>query len=165
MNHQRVSVFQHSVPTPGNIGKTVTSAGFSNYRTIVEHECCAWTKQLEGRFRELFALPAGWDGYNGQPLSQDCYSFTLNILNRLWTNGVPPPSLVPGGDGSLQLEWHLNQFDLEIDVLGVYDVTAMRHNRRTGVTEEIEVQKDFSEVYRWISDIAAQRLNQDPVAA
>jgi hypothetical protein len=145
--------------------KAVTSAGFPTYRTIVEYERCSWMKQLDSRFAELFALPQGWDGYQGRSLSKDCYSFAENILNRLCIDSLPPPDVVPGGDGTLQLEWHLLGFDIELDVLGVYDVIGFRRNLQTGEEEEVRLEKDFTQVFGWINEIAIRSEDHDLVAA
>jgi len=137
----------------------------SVFRTIVEHDCSAWAKQLESRFAELLALPSGWDGYNGRQLSQDCYSFALNILNRLCREDVPAPSLVPGGDGTLQMEWHLNQHDIELDVLGVYNVVAYHCDRLSGAEQELELKKDFSEVANWMRYLVCEDEVEEIAAA
>ncbi|MCP4071982.1 MAG: hypothetical protein GY742_09625, partial [Hyphomicrobiales bacterium] len=66
-------------------------------------------------------------------------------------------NLVPGSDGSLQIEWHLNQYDIEIDVLEPYDIVATRFDHVTDRDEELELQSDFSALANWITDLAADR--------
>jgi len=109
---------------------------------------------LQKRLDELTALPIGWDGYVGRPVSFQCANFVANMLERLHQANVPAPCLVPGSDGSLQAEWHRNNFDVELDVLGVQKVIATRINRQTNEEETIELQNDFSEIVDWISALA-----------
>lgn len=110
-----------------------------------------WAATLKERFDELASLSRGWDGYSGCPVAPDCAQFAANLIERLFVEGVPAPQLVPGGDGTLQIEWHRNQFDVEIDVLAPYDVLAVRRNNRTGEVEELELQMDFSPLREWIA--------------
>jgi hypothetical protein len=65
--------------------------------------------------------------------------------------------LVPGSDGTLQIEWHRNQYDIEIDVLDVHDVVATRLDRLTGEEEVIELQTDFAPIAKWVEELAGNR--------
>lgn len=112
-----------------------------------------WVAELRDRFDYLTALPRGWDGYAGIPVSFNCALFTANLLERLFVEGVPAPQLVPGGDGTIQFEWHRNQYDVEIDVLAPYDVAAVRRNHKTGEIEEYELQTDFTLLGKWITEL------------
>lgn len=117
-----------------------------------------WLMDLKRRFDELTELPRGWDGYGGRPVSFTCAQFAANLLERLFQEGVPAPSLVPGGDGTLQFEWHRNLYDVEVDVLGPYDVVAVRRDLVTGRVEELELTADFTPLSDWISDLARVRI-------
>lgn len=83
-----------------------------------------WAKFLEPKFSELLVLEQNWDGYEGGPLNSAVAEKAKSLLNRVYCFGVIPPSLVPGGDGSLQIEWHVNNIDLEIDILEPEDITV-----------------------------------------
>jgi hypothetical protein len=122
--------------------------------TINQHSETEWSKVLVQRFNELTALRPGWDGYGGKPVSFTCARFAADLLQRLYDGALPPPSLVPGSDGTLQFEWHMNQYDIEVDVLAAFNVVAMRHDCTTGEIEEMElVDADFSKLAQWLSDL------------
>lgn len=125
--------------------------------TLSRHSENEWTKSLNGKFNELTALQFGWDGYAGRPVSFICAKFAANLLERLFDEALPPPSLVPGSDGTLQFEWHINQYDVEVDVLGAFDVVATRHDHETGSTEELELDTDFTALAGWISELKENR--------
>ena len=76
------------------------------------------------------------------------------MLARLSRDNVPPPSIVPGSDGTLQVEWHRNMFDVELDVLDAQTVVATRVNIRAYKEEIVSVENDFTEIATWIDDIA-----------
>ena len=113
-----------------------------------------WSKELLNRFNELVSLPQGWDGYAGRPVSFDCVHFAAGLIETLCVDGVPAPQLVPGADGTLQFEWHVNDIDLEVDVLEPYNVVATLSDHRTGEEREIELQADFTELAAWVGRLA-----------
>ena len=122
-----------------------------------------WIQELKDRLDKLTSLPRGWDGYNGQPVSFNCAQFAANLIERLYVANVPAPQLVPGADGTLQLEWHMNGFDVEVDVLGPYAVMATRFDHETAMDEEIEIQTDFSELANWIHALGEARSGRQQV--
>jgi hypothetical protein len=128
--------------------------------TLSGHSQNEWTKALGGKFDKLTALRLGWDGYAGQPVSFTCASFAARLLERLYDEALPPPSLVPGSDGTLQFEWHINQYDVEVDVLGAFEVVAIRHDCLTGATEELELDTDFTSLADWIGAMREVRFPQ-----
>jgi hypothetical protein len=129
------------------------------------HSETKWANALSGKFNELTALQRGWDGYTGQPVSFTCARFAADLLERLYDGALPPPSLVPGSDGTLQFEWHINQFDVEVDVLGAYEVIATRHDCLTGETEELELSSDYTALAGWISDLKQDRQKPQTIQA
>jgi hypothetical protein len=112
-----------------------------------------WLSTLNQRFNELVSLPKGWDGYSGVAVTFSCASFAANLLERLYADGVPAPQLVPGADGSVQIEWHINGYDVELDVLAPYKVNAIRRNVVTDEVEELELQADFTALTSWIAGL------------
>lgn len=133
--------------------------------SLSRHSESEWAKALNGKFNELTALQLGWDGYAGRPVSFTCASFAANLLERLFDEALPPPSLVPGSDGTLQFEWHLNEYDVEVDVLGAFEVVATRHDHQTGTAEELELDTDFTMLAGWISELRGDRSSQLAMSA
>lgn len=162
---QRNSVFQDNrkyyAPQPTAISAFQTTAK----KVRVSYPKSDWNIHLENRFNDLASLPLGWDGYAGRPTMASCVHFAKNLIEQLYIAEVPAPQLVPTDDGTIQIEWHRNLFDLEIVVYGPYDVSSMRRNISTGVVEEIELQTDFSCLVRWISDLRVHPITELPVEA
>jgi hypothetical protein len=140
-----ISVFPHSGKVP-----------------FRRHSGNEWVAALSDRFNELTALQHGWDGYNGKPVSFTCASFAAKLLERLFDNALPPPDLIPGTDGTLQFEWHINGYDIEVDVLDAYEVVAVRHELRTGAVEELELDNDFTTLAHWIGEL--KKAHYMPIA-
>ena len=144
------AVFQNGIVDFAPSEQKTSSRPISIPRVRVTQPRSQWVLELKERFDDLTSLPPGWDGYAGRPVTFHCAMFAANLIERLFVAGVPAPQLVPGGDGTLQIEWHRNQFDVEIDVLAPYDVLAVRRNNRTGEVEELELHMDFLPLSEWI---------------
>lgn len=115
----------------------------------------AWAKELEAQLESLIQLRDGWDGYQARPVSFSTAVFTLNMLGRLYLDGLPPPDLVPGYAGDVQAEWHIGDTDIELHVRGPNSVLAWRATPATGEDGEvIELKNDFTVVGDWIKQLA-----------
>ena len=135
-------------------GKSLSTPIFSRTGTVrVAHLRSDWMRDLRDRFDELTSLPKGWDGYNGRPVSFTCAHFAANLLERLANPEVPAPYLVPGSDGTVQLEWHRNNFDVEIEVLAPYQVIATRYSYDSDAAEELHLDSDFTKLQVWIEEL------------
>lgn len=75
-----------------------------------------WYESLMNHITELHNLPFGWHETDSVPVSSGASVTLLYALHVLYREGVPAPQIVPGSDGSVQLEWHFNGADLEIDI-------------------------------------------------
>jgi hypothetical protein len=160
-----ISAFQTGMPTQRGLDQMRGRVPATSYRVVVQENRSHWYQALQGRFNELVKLPRGWDGYAGQPVSWDCVSFAAKILERFCKDDLSPPSLVPGGDGTLQIEWHKNNYDVELDVLGPNEVVATRYDRVAGVEEVLELQNDFTQVQDWIDALLVPRIERQAGAA
>lgn len=160
-----VAVFQRYAPKLTSDDSNISEFPSSRRVTLNRHSEKEWASTLVGKFNELTALPDGWDGYVGRPVSFTCASFSANLLERLYDEALPPPSLVPGSDGTLQFEWHINHYDVEVDVLAPFNVIATRHSCLTGMTEELELETDFTQLANWIADLKQDSDGQASVVA
>ncbi len=138
---------------------------FSNNSVRVPTFRSNWVIELEQRFDELAELQYDWDGYDGKPVSWTCATFAARLLESLYSARVPAPSIVPGSDGTLQIEWHMNRYDIEIDIIAPYEVTVNRFDHISREDEEFELQSDFSILARWVSDLGKQRDFENALTA
>lgn len=152
------TAFQDEIPNYRSISDGVSSLSARGSRVRVTHPRSAWVRELEERFDVLTSLRRGWDGYVGVPVSFTCAQFAANLIERLYIRALPAPQLVPMANGTLRLEWHMNEFDIEVDVLGPYDVVAYRADLLNDSEDEIEIQTDFTELSEWVAALAIERV-------
>lgn len=126
-------------------------------RVVVQVQSSSWQQALLPRLEELVRLPNGWDGYRGRPISLPCATFAAEILVRLCREDLTPPALVPGSDGSVQIEWHENGYDVELDVQAPNHVIAKRYDLLADEEEEITLKNDFTDIMGWIAALTVQR--------
>lgn len=78
---------------------------------------------------------------------------------------LTPPRLVPGGDGTVQIEWHAKHGELEFDIGPQEEMTIWIWDRRNGAEFEGENQAALALFYRWAPWIASrQRHDLDEAA-
>lgn len=117
----------------------------------------ALSQKLVNRLVELVNLPIGWDGYYGKPVSKEIAAFSASLLERICRDDVPEAQLVPGSDGSLRIEWHVNQYDLEIDVISPGYVIAALFDHQNGKEEEKEFRGDCMDLGKWVNCLSQNR--------
>lgn len=83
-----------------------------------------WLYPALAAFQQLIDLPAGWDSYDAQPITERAITAATRAMADYVPTNAPPPSVVPGSSGSVQLEWHHGGADVEMHVSPDGDVTA-----------------------------------------
>ena len=153
---QMNAVFRTEVTNFVPRGAVISAFQKRDVQARVAHPNSKWVKELTPRFDELTGLDRGWDGYDGLPVSFACAQFAANLLERLYVKTVPSPHLVPGSDGTVQIEWHRNQFDVEIEVLAPFQILATRYSHLTDKTEELVLSADFTDLMGWVDGLAME---------
>lgn len=158
MNVQLASAaFQDDILAYSSTDNSIATLNVPQRRVRISQTNSPWMNTLEERFNSLVSLPIGWDGYQGRPVSFSCAQFAAQIVESLFNKSVSAPSIVPGSDGSLQIEWHVNGYDIELDVLAPLRVSAFRYDHSTGNEEEVDVEDDFTQIAEWIANLAIER--------
>ena len=119
----------------------------------VPYHVSCWVDELQSRLNELTGLERGWDGYDALPVSYACASFAASLMETICVDSVPAPSLVPGPDGTIQIEWHRAGFDIEVHIRGVNDVQAYRFTHENEFEETEDLVTDFSLLADWIDEL------------
>lgn len=65
---------------------------------------------------ELLLLEPDWDSYGGLPTSEVAARKAIRIVSGIVAQSARLPAIVPVNDGGIQLEWHNNGWDVEIEV-------------------------------------------------
>ena len=106
------------------------------------------------RFDALIEPPDGEHSERNPSFSDSL--FAVKLIEELYQDGIPAPSVAVADGGTFQIEWHRKNYDLEIEILGCNNVIAERLNRITNTTECLEFKNDFSILFSWISDLKGE---------
>jgi len=107
---------------------------------------CDWKERAIKRLAELCALPQGWDGHNGKPANHDAVMFAANIIVGLMRPRVPMPSIMPLSYGGVQIEWHRNNWDVEIEVAAPNRMHVFGCNLASGREESLDLTNSLEPI-------------------
>jgi hypothetical protein len=129
-------------------------SGKSTFRIVVTTNTIpTWVEPTVSAFIGIQTLPENWNSYGGKRINRDLISQSLSTLELIMGPASPAPSVVPLGDGGLQLEWHRNQQDLEI-VFPADDLPHFYYGDKRVGTEQEGSASDVSSLAQFLSNIA-----------
>lgn len=124
---------------------------------LAEAPDISWMQPVADALSELVNLPANWDSYGARPIKGDRAIAAFDLLQSIMRDGVPVPSVVPTRRGTIQIEWHARQIDLEIDVCSDTDAAVTYEDLQTGESRELELKNDFRPLAAIMRTLAARR--------
>lgn len=102
------------------------------------------------RMAELVALPRGWDSRNASPVSYTALRRTIEFLLEYVADGIDCPVVVPTVRGGLQLEWHNNGVDVEVEVGSDGHVSCLAEDRSSEEPVEVGLAGNEEWIGRWL---------------
>ena len=124
-----------------------------------------WRSDVRQRLNDVVALQRGWDGYSGVGVSYTNASFAEQLITAVCHSCNVAPQIVPGSRGDLFVEWHSELGDVEIHIVGPYNVRGTYENVKTGVVIEDEpFSLDVAKVADWLREISEDALNDRAAA-
>lgn len=84
----------------------------------IQSLAAAWLRESINRVETLTTLRAGWDSYDGLPVSAEAAIQAVSFLVSNAHAELARPAIVPQADGGVQIEWHRGGLDLEISFGG-----------------------------------------------
>ena len=90
-----------------------------------------WQGDILNQLTGISALVDGWDSHGANAVSTARLIQTYDLLCSIMQHNTPPPTLVPTTSGSIQIEWHTCDVDLEILLLSDTDLDVDFEDRRS----------------------------------
>ena len=110
---------------------------------------------LDGLMSSLVSvtrLPPNWDGYGASRIDRELVSKAVAFTTRSLPPSGEAPAIVPVRDGTLQLEWHLRGWDIEVSIDRAGE-TLFAHDQNRGVEWEGPAYEGFRDLH--LSDVLA----------
>jgi hypothetical protein len=106
------------------------------------------------RLESLLRLASDWDSYGGRPVSPLAALSAIQFLLHL--GAQPRPSVVPTSHGTVQLEWHGADIDLEIECFPTGRGRLSADDAGSGRSEERWVVPGHPAVHEWLKLLGAR---------
>ena len=125
----------------------------------------AWPFLLAANIERLHQLAPGWDGPGSCAISRTALYTARRITRRALAgvNDATAPRLVPGGDGSVQIEWHEKHGELELDIAQDGSLSIWGRDHRNGSEFDGEGSTALALFERWAPRLAANPSYADDV--
>ena len=105
---------------------------------------------------DLVRLPNGWNSYNARPVSEEAARHAITFLVQA-ASAIPniaAPAVVPTVRGGLQLEWHRQGIDFEVEFGPGGPASWCAEDRTTGKTLEEPIVGHEDAVREWLNRVS-----------
>ena len=118
-----------------------------------------WLTPTIEKLNELRRLTASNWSAGAKPIDISAINSMLELLTKILDYDTPPPSVVPTWDGGVQVEWHRNGIDLEIEVSADRAPEYYFFDHQSNEEVEGEARENLDRLYQY-----AKKLRQHSVA-
>ena len=121
-----------------------------------ESELPPWFQPVAMALVQLLNLPPAWDSYGARPVVPAVVPTALQLLMHVMRDDSAPPAVVPTNRGGVQLEWHSNGIDLEIEIGASHRVLVSCQDDATGEEREFDASTNLTALGRLIGELSAR---------
>ena len=76
----------------------------------------AWSGSAVEKILGFLRLLPNWDGYGAPSLKIDCILMAIDVITFITQENTPEPTIFPTSDEGVQIEWHTDKAELEVEV-------------------------------------------------
>jgi len=113
-----------------------------------------WLIKAKSELENTARLPNNWDGYGSPPLLHNLRKNALEFLKCLEAENIPTPYIGPISGGGVQLEWHFEGRELEIEFMDPGNIGYLK-KYESGSPDEGEFNpNDFDsarKIIKWLA--------------
>lgn len=128
---------------PGDLAR---SYGTQNY--LIGQTEPKWRAYVVGKLSEIGRLHKNWDGYGAREIYHSRIRSMLDLLESVMREETPAPWVIPVADGNIQVEWHFDNFELEIESVDSSSFLVSFEDLEDGFEEEFHVSTDLSRLFQ-----------------
>lgn len=118
--------------------------------TLSGYSEASWKNIVRAGLTKLGNLPTNWDSYGASKVESWALISAWNILNGIMRDSTPVPWIVPINDGRVQIEWHIGNIDLEIEILTPVDFCVSFHDLLKREQKEFMLAYDVTPLSNYI---------------
>lgn len=121
---------------------------FVSLRIAQEISSAKWLDQTVSELVRLLWLPEGWNSDNPERINPRAVERILELLLAILESDSPPPIVVPTTRAGVQVEWHQNGIDLEIESFNSskveYYFSDSRGEKEGTIADDPTILKQFT---------------------
>lgn len=156
MNHNTSHNFSH---LSSSDSKVLTFSKPRARYTLTDEKSSKLT-EVDEKLGSLCALQENWDGYGGRTIAFENAQFARLLMKWFFDAGIEDvPFIIPGTDGTLQLEWHYEDYSLEIDVEKPYKSHVLIARPNSKEYEEFIMEYDLTITIKNLHSIKEEASN------
>ncbi|MFA7237016.1 MAG: hypothetical protein WC058_09145 [Phycisphaeraceae bacterium] len=106
----------------------------------------AWWLHVLGRIRVFEGLKTNWDSYGAPAIAVRAMGETIKFLCDWLPPDAPAPDIVPLPDGNIQVEWHMEGFDLEIKISEHGPCGVFLYEHHSGEELDVPIRGDMTAI-------------------
>ena len=111
-----------------------------------------WHMEVVDDLYGILALNDNWDSYGATRFSSDVAKAVTSLLLDIMQADTPAPQVVPSANGSIQLEWHTDGIDLEIEVRSLFSFHVFFNDERNEESEwQGEIKYDLTNLVHYVN--------------
>ena len=110
-----------------------------------------WLGGAEKALQGFLALPVNWDSYGARRIDPGTVDTGKQLLSSFIPPGSPPPHVAPTSRGGIQIEWHTQGIDLEIEVVSP-DRLQIFYESPKEPEKEFEFNSPFADLRKFLEE-------------
>ena len=116
----------------------------------------SWLSPTLRTMSDILELEDNWNSYGAPPIGPVCVLTALEFLKDAMADDTPTPSVVPTSCGGVQIEWHVNSVDLEIEFYPNGKVGCWYETEEWGESFDDDDVKNLATLYPLVAKLATQ---------
>jgi hypothetical protein len=97
-----------------------------------------WFYHVLYKLTKFLYFEDNWDSYGSNRIDIECVASAVKVLMRISNLETPEPDVIPTSEGSVQIEWSENGFDIEIEIKNPMRLSWDFEELSTGFVDEGE---------------------------
>ena len=123
------------------------------FRSAGRHSAPSWLSAVADQLNALVSLGQNWDSYGAPPLDSRLLVSAVFLLDRTMGLETPAPAVVPLSVGGVQLEWHQQGIDIEVEVTALHRFLVFFRDRVRGEEWEGIVGEDGGLLRQFLGEL------------
>ena len=137
------------------VGISLLAAGEAHYSpSSREVQSPPWLQRAEHTLQRFLTFQERWDSYQARRIDPHVIDTVRQLIRRYMRRDTPEAQLVPTNRGGVQLEWHTQGIDLEIDVISPGHLHLFYSNTTNHEESELDIDAPFMDLEAYITPLS-----------